>query len=277
MKYIYENNGVTISSPELFSVERTLDCGQCFRFDRDENCVFHGVAFGKYIRLEEKENGDIFIPNMSKEEFEERFMSFFALDTDYDEIISSLVFDETVKKSLERSAGIRILNQEPWETLCSFIISQNNNIPRIKKIVSSLCELCGDDVDGCKMKSFPSAKKVYSLGIDGLAPIKSGFRAKYIISAAESVVSGKIDFDQLKKTDYLSAKKQLMEIKGVGPKVADCVLLFGLGFKEAFPIDVWIKRVISKYYGEDFTPEYFGKYAGIAQQFLFYNERYVIQ
>ncbi len=277
MKYIYENNGVTIESPELFSVERTLDCGQCFRFDKDENGVFHGVAFGKYIRLEQKENGDIFIPNMSEKEFKERFMSYFALDTDYGEIISSLVFDETVKNSLSNSSGIRILNQEPWETLCSFIISQNNNIPRIKKIVSSLCELFGDEVEGCEMKAFPSAEKVYSLGIDGLAPIKSGFRAKYIISAAEAVSSGKLDLEKLKKEDYSSAKKQLMEIKGVGPKVADCVLLFGLGFKEAFPVDVWIKKVISKYYGEGFTPDYFGKYAGIAQQFLFYNERYIIQ
>ena len=125
------------------------------------------------------------------------------------------------------------------------------------------------------MKAFPSAEAVYALGVDGLAPIKSGFRAKYIISAAEAVVNGDIDFDSLKASDYETAKKMLMKIKGVGPKVADCVLLFGLGFTEAFPVDVWIKRVVSKYYGEDFTPAYFGKYAGIAQQFLFYNERYV--
>ncbi len=277
MEYSYKNGGVQICSPQLFNVERTLDCGQCFRFEKDEKGVFHGVAFGKYLRLEQLENGDIFIPNLSKTEFEERFMSYFALDMDYESIISSVSFDETVKNSLERSTGIRVMNQEPWETLCSFIISQNNNIPRIKKIVSSLCELCGDDVEGCEMKAFPTAEAVYSLGVDGIAPIKSGFRAKYIISAAESVVKGETDFNALKKTDYSSAKKQLMQIKGVGPKVADCVLLFGLGFTEAFPVDVWIKRVIEKYYGSSFTPEYFGKYAGIAQQFLFYNERYLTQ
>lgn len=277
MKYIYRDNGVHICSPEFFDVERTLDCGQCFRFEKDEKGVFHGVAFGKYLRIETLENGDIFIPSMSKNEFEERFISYFALDMDYGEIISAVSFDETVKNSLTRSSGIRVMNQEPWETLCSFIISQNNNIPRIKKIVSSLCELCGDTVEGCEMKSFPTAESVYALGIDGLAPIKSGFRAKYIYSAAESVIKGETDFNALRDSDYASAKKQLMKINGVGPKVADCVLLFGLGFTEAFPVDVWIKRVISKYYGDGFTPEYFGKYAGIAQQFLFYNERYITQ
>ncbi|MBE6648225.1 MAG: DNA-3-methyladenine glycosylase 2 family protein [Ruminococcaceae bacterium] len=275
MDYIFKDGGVIIRHSPFFDVERTLDCGQCFRFDKDENNVFHGVAFGKYLRFESLENGDIFIPNMSENEFKDKFISFFAFDMNYEEIISSLVFDKTVKDSLSRSIGIRVLNQEPWEALCSFIISQNNNIPRIKKIVSALCELCGEKVDGCNMKAFPTAQAVYSLGVDGLAPIKSGFRAKYIISAAESVVNGETDFDSLRKSDYETAKKQLMKIKGVGPKVADCALLFGLGFTEAFPVDVWIKRVVSKYYGEGFTPEYFGKYAGIAQQFLFYNERYV--
>lgn len=277
MEYIYKDGGVLIKSPLFFNVERTLDCGQCFRFDKKEDGSFHGVAFGKYLHIITLENGDIFIPSMTKKEFEERFISYFALDMDYNSIISSFDFDKTVKDALERSQGIRVMNQDPWETLCSFIISQNNNIPRIKKIVSSLCQLFGDEIEGCEMKSFPSAEKVYSLGVDGLAPIKSGFRAKYIISAAKSVVEGDIDFDSIRKTDYLSAKKQLMKIKGVGPKVADCVLLFSLGFTEAFPIDVWIKKVVSKYYGENFTPEYFGKYAGIAQQFLFYNERYIVQ
>ena len=273
MEFIYENNGVTIKADNYFDIERTLDCGQCFRFDKDEKGTFHGVAFGKYLRFEKSENGDIFIPNMSKMEFETRFMSFLALDVDYCEIVNQISFDETLKNSINDSLGIHIMNQEPWETLCSFIISQNNNIPRIKKIVSSLCNLCGETIEGCDMRAFPSAEAVYSLGIDGLAPIKSGFRSKYIYSAAEAVVSGKINFDDIRKMDYPTAKKQLMTIKGVGPKVADCVLLFGLGFTEAFPIDVWIKRVISKYYGDGFTPDYFGKYAGIAQQFLFYSER----
>jgi N-glycosylase/DNA lyase len=273
MEFIYENNGVTIKADNYFDIERALDCGQCFRFDKDEKGTFHGVAFGKYLRFEKSENGDIFIPNMSKTEFETRFMSFLALDVDYCEIVNQISFDETLKNSINDSLGIHIMNQEPWETLCSFIISQNNNIPRIKKIVSSLCNLCGETIEGCDMRAFPSAEAVYSLGIDGLAPIKSGFRSKYIYSAAEAVVSGKINFDDIRKMDYPTAKKQLMTIKGVGPKVADCVLLFGLGFTEAFPIDVWIKRVISKYYGDGFTPDYFGKYAGIAQQFLFYSER----
>jgi N-glycosylase/DNA lyase len=273
MEFIYENNGVTIKADNYFDIERTLDCGQCFRFDKDEKGTFHGVAFGKYLRFEKSKNGVIFIPNMSKTEFETRFMSFLALDVDYCEIVNQISFDETLKNSINDSLGIHIMNQEPWETLCSFIISQNNNIPRIKKIVSSLCNLCGETIEGCDMRAFPNAEAVYSLGIDGLAPIKSGFRSKYIYSAAEAVVSGKINFDDIRKMDYPTAKKQLMTIKGVGPKVADCVLLFGLGFTEAFPIDVWIKRVISKYYGDGFTPDYFGKYAGIAQQFLFYSER----
>jgi N-glycosylase/DNA lyase len=124
--------------------------------------------------------------------------------------------------------------------------------------------------------SFPSAEAIKNAGIEGLAPIKSGFRAKYIIDAAEKVVSNEISLDYIANCGYEEALTELKKIKGVGDKVANCVLLFGFGYYEAFPVDVWVKRVIEKYYGTDFDPKTFGNYAGIAQQYLFYYERNVL-
>ncbi len=274
MKISEINNNLVLTNVKDFNLENIFDCGQCFRWNKQEDGAYIGVANSRALKISQ-ENDIVTLYETSIEDFNNIWFKYFDFATNYQEIKQILSSDLVLKSATEFGDGIRILNQELWECVVSFIISASNNIPRIKKIVSALCELCGEKVDGCNMKAFPTAQAVYSLGIDGLAPIKSGFRAKYIISAAESVVNGETDFDSLRKSDYETAKKQLMKIKGVGPKVADCALLFGLGFTEAFPVDVWIKRVVSKYYGESFTPEYFGKYAGIAQQFLFYNERYV--
>ena len=176
-----------------------------------------------------------------------------------------------VRNALNSAKGIRILRQDRWETLCSFIISQNNNIPRIKGIIGRLCEAFGERIDGGY--AFPSADRIASLTEEQLAPIRSGFRARYILDAARRVTDGRTDLDAVSAMIYDDAKKYLMQIKGVGNKVADCVLLFGYGFFDAFPKDVWIKRVIEKYYGENFDESIFKPYGGIAQQYLFYSER----
>lgn len=289
---------VVLEDVGLFDVSKVFDCGQCFRFDRvsasrHEN-EFAGCAMGKYISIGQ-DGATLYIYNVTLSEYEEKFEKYLALDRDYCEInreILSISQNPTLKDAVSTSGGIRILYQEPWEAVCSFIISQNNNIPRIKKIIASLSRKCGRRVDTSLMSghiadahlendgsfySFPTPEEIIPLGVDGLFELKTGFRAKYIFDAATRVHNGEIDLDELKNTDSTAkASEQLCTIKGIGPKVAACALLFGFARLDAFPVDVWIKKVMAKYFDGDFTPESLGRYAGVAQQYLFYYERYLI-
>ncbi len=272
MEVIFEKNKVLIKSDGYFTLDQTLDCGQCFRFDKDGDGVWHGIAKGK--RLSCYDAGDTVVLLCSKEDYLSVWQDYFDIGRDYYAVVASLASDPVSFSAAQYGKGIRILKQDKWETLISFIISQNNNIPRIKKIISSLCALLGEPVPGGGY-SFPTAEKILSAGEEGLAPIKAGFRTKYILDAAYRVASGNIDLEQISALSYDEAEQALMQIKGVGKKVASCVLLFGYGFLSAFPVDVWVKRVIEKYYDEDFSPDILGEYAGIAQQYLFYRERYL--
>ena len=286
---------IKIAKVKNFDVSKIFDCGQCFRFEPVLNtpheAEFSGVAFGRFISV--AQDGDtVYIYNSSVSDFENIWCRFLALDVDYDAVtdeIASVSSNPALSRAIEHGRGIRILRQEPWEAVCSFIISQNNNIPRIKKIISALSKKCGKPIDVPEalishiadvdaLYSFPTPEAIIELGVDGLFELKTGFRAKYIYDAAAKVSEGVIDDDFL----FLSASteeciKHLSAIKGVGPKVASCALLFGYSRYDAFPIDVWIKKVIEKYFSFDekkFTPDMLGRYAGIAQQYLFYYERY---
>ena len=273
MKFKSINNGILLSECENFDPFVSCECGQCFRFNRISDDEYDVFACGRRLNIQRRDEG-WFFADIDEEMFRNSFYDYFDLDRDYGAIIKSYSGDRFISSAAVEGGGIRIFRQDPWETLVSFIISQNNNIPRIKKIIESLCTLLGDEKDG--FYSFPSAEKIAKVGIDGLAPIKAGFRAKYIISAAEMVVSGEVSLDYIKNCGYAEALEILKRIKGVGDKVANCVLLFGFGYYEAFPIDVWVKRVINKYYGEDFDPTTLGEFAGIAQQYLFYYERNIV-
>ena len=264
--------GTFIENDGNFDFDKIFDCGQCFRFEKRGD-VWQGVAFGSVLRVRVTPLGGTLL-GVGREEFDSVWRGFFDVDTDYSVVNACLARDEQVADALNYARGIRILRQDKWETLCSFIISQNNNIPRIKKIVSALCANFGDRISENEY-AFPSAKAVAPAGEEGLAVIRSGFRAKYIIDAAVRVANGDIDLAAVENMDYDAAKQYLMRIKGVGNKVADCVLLFGYGFFDAFPKDVWIKRVIEKYYGDSFDETVFAPYGGIAQQYLFYRERYI--
>ena len=287
---------IKINNVQLFDVNKVFDCGQCFRFDKVESSLheveYAGVAHGKYISF--AQDGDMLtIYNSSAEEYEGIWKHYLGLDRDYGAINSSLLSlssNPALADAIDRSSGIRILKQDPWEAICSFIISQNNNIPRIKKLVSALSLRCGEkvSVDGMEdhiaeahkgsegnFYSFPSPEKVASLGIDGLAELKTGFRAKYIYDAAEKMLSGEIDLKLLNTSDTRTCIEHLCRVKGIGIKVASCALLFGFEKLDAFPVDVWIKKVIAKYFSEDFDHRLLGEYAGIAQQYLFYYERYL--
>lgn len=263
-------NDLLIFGAENFDPFVSCECGQCFRFDKVDDDTYSLIACGRNVFIKKVSDGWLFL-NMDETEFAEKFIPYFDMERDYSAIISSFSEDKAISTAAASGSGIRIFRQDPWETLVSFIISQNNNIPRIKKIIYSLCRLLGDEKNG--IYTFPTAEKIFNAGIEGIAPIKSGFRAKYIIDAAEKVMSGEVSLDRIANAGYENALAELKSIKGVGDKVANCVLLFGFGYYEAFPIDVWVKRVLSKYYPDDFDPKSLGKYAGIAQQYLFYYER----
>ena len=265
----FEENKIRIVNALNFGLAQTLDCGQAFRWEIGENGHWSGIAKGKYIELYE-ENRDIIIEGSNKEDFENIWYDYFDLERDYSKIITAVSENETVSKAAAFGSGIRILNQEPWETLCSFIISQNNNIPRIKGIINRLCENFGNKTE--KGYTFPSAETIANLSLDELAPIKSGFRAKYILDAARKVSSGELDLNKLKSENFETAREALMTVKGVGPKVADCTLLFSLGKIEAFPRDVWIKRAMEELFAGE-LPESSKPYAGIVQQYIFYYAR----
>ena len=174
---------------------------------------------------------------------------------------------------MEYGRGIRILRQDGWEALCSFIISQNNNIPRIKKIIENMSKTFGEKI-GDDLYAFPTAKALYEAGEDKIFELKTGFRAKYIYDAAKKVANGEIDLSLIDKMPTKDALEYLMQIKGVGLKVASCALLFGFNKTDAFPVDVWVKRVLEKYYPNGLDLDNLGDYAGMIQQYLFYYERY---
>ena len=262
----FDNNNVYITNYGGFDLPHTLDCGQAFRWEETENGIWRGVAFDKYLELQKLANGTVVLYNTSKEDFENIWRHYFDLDRDYDGIINAISEDETLKRASEYAHGIRVLNQEPWETLCSFIISQNNNIKRIKGIISRLCENFGENKGG--FYTFPTAEKIAALTLEDLSVLRSGFRAKYILDAAKKVSSGEVVLKKLKDAPTDGARDELMKITGVGPKVADCVLLFGLEHADAFPKDVWIKRAMQVLFDGE-LPECAKPYAGIAQQYIF--------
>ena len=270
MKIENKNNNIYIYGAEDFDLPHTLDCGQAFRWVCDEKNVWSGVAFNKFLKLEKLTDGTVVLYNTTAEDFENIWKDYFDFSRDYGEIIKLLSENEVLRKACEYSHGIRILNQEPFETLCSFIISQNNNIKRIKGIISRLCENFGNKKDG--YYTFPTAEKLATLTLEDLAVLRSGFRAKYLLDAAQKVANGEVELSKLKEMNLEDARNQLMKIKGVGPKVADCCLLFSHRHTDAFPKDVWIKRAMEVLFGGE-LPECAKEYAGIAQQYIFFYAR----
>ena len=276
MKIKEFKNYIELSELSCFSVEKIFDCGQCFRFDPDSEGGVSGIYRGRKYRFTQESEDTVKIYNTSKVDFDENLFDFLSLDLDYDkmniDIEGHFGRDVIIKEAIEAGKGIRILRQDAFETLISFIISQNNNIPRIKKLVEALCRECGEKIeDGY---AFPTPQAIVELGVDKLREMKTGFRAAYIYDAATKVAEGQIDLEALKKLDTDTVLCELQTIKGVGLKVASCVALFGLNKLDTFPVDVWIKRVLEKYYPEGLDINTLGDYRGLSQQYLFYYERY---
>lgn len=247
-----------------FSPAKTFDCGQCFRFLPDCDGIYHGIAYGK--KLDIGEDGDSLVVSCTGEEFDSLWRKYLSLDDNYSCVGELVSGNSFIENAYEFGRGIRILKQEPWEALCSFILSQRCNIPRIRRMVSILCENFGEETDGGY--TFPSAEKVASLTYEELDIVKAGYRADYIKKAAEAVACGKIDLNKCAEMPTESAREKLLELRGVGKKVADCVLLYGLGHNDAFPVDVWMERALLRCGGTEYKN--FGDYAGIIQQYMFY-------
>lgn len=270
MNYKAFENKIEVYGITDFELRDTLMCGQCFRFKENTDGSFTGVAFGKEITL--SKNHDTLTLYTSEEDFLNIWRSYFDLDLDYSKIKSDLSkIHANLKEAARFAPGIRILRQEPFEALISFIISQNNNIKRISGIVERLCALCGEEI-ARGVFAFPTVDELAKLTAEDLAPIRAGFRARYIADAAQKVKSGEVNLNALKELSFDKAKAELMKITGVGSKVADCVLLYGLHRLEGFPVDVWMKRAMDRLF-PNFTGADFGEYAGIAQQYIFHYAR----
>ena len=265
-----KNNDLYISGISNFDLAQTLDCGQAFRWRELENGRWCGVALDKYLELEIKD-GVLILYNTSLKDYLGFWREYFDLNTDYGKIIESISSNDILKEASAYGPGIRILKQDSWEALCSFILSQNNNITRIKGIIERLCENFGEGL-GNGFSSFPSAKKLSALKEEDLEVLRSGFRAKYMLDAARKVASVEINLDAIKALPIEDARTALTSIYGVGDKVADCALLFGMYRIDAFPRDVWIKRVMDRLFPEG-LPEVALPYSGIVQQYLFFYAR----
>ncbi len=251
---------------------KTFECGQCFRWNDDGSGAYVGVASGRAARVYaadgaariECADGDL-----------DFWRVYLDMDTDYAAARESVMIGDYLTECAEYGAGIRILRQDKWEALCSFIISQCNNIPRIKGIVEKLCALFGEAFNtpwGVRY-SFPSASRVALLEEPELAPLRAGYRAAYIIGAARAVASGVVDLEYAASLCGNEARKYLKGLNGVGDKVANCAVLFGLHRMDAFPVDVWIKRALKEHMPAGFDPASLGEYAGLAQQYMFFAER----
>ncbi|MCH5348584.1 MAG: DNA-3-methyladenine glycosylase 2 family protein [Oscillospiraceae bacterium] len=264
MDYTKQGKDILLKTPDL-DLDETLDCGQAFRWERigsGGDCTYHGYMLNTPLTVIAEKDYFRF-SDTDEETFKNVWIPYFDLETDYSEIKERLSEDAALKKACAFAGGIRLLKQDSWEALCSFIISQNNNIPRIKGIIGRLCEMYG---------GFPDYTDMKDVQPEDLAPLRAGFRAKYISDCVQKLNDGVISIDEVKKLPVDEARKVLMTIKGVGPKVADCALLYGMYRIECVPMDVWMKRVMEQFYPDGF-PDFVLPYAGIAQQYLFHYMR----
>lgn len=281
---IEESDKGLILREASFEPSHIFECGQCFNFYKEEDGSYTAVFMGKIINVLKLDEGVSLIRNIRLEDFNEIFYEYFDLGLDYEAIKEEIAIDPVMEKATAYGYGIRILNQEVFETTISFIISANNQIPRIKKAVRIISERYGKflgEYKGRKYYSFPRPEVLMKVKPEDLREYaRVGFRDKRIVEASRMIYEGHLA--NANDLDTENLRKRLMELPGVGPKVADCILLFAYHRRETFPVDVWIKRVmealfikneVPKKQVDDYARKYFGKNAGYAQQYLFYYGR----
>ncbi len=258
-----------ISGVTDLDLASTLDCGQAFRWIEQEDGSFSGVAWDRAVNVK-LDGGTLTIEGADESDLA-YFRNYFDLDTDYSKIKDILSAHPSLKTAIDYAPGIRILRQNNWEALSTFIITQNNNIKRIKGIVERLCTELGEPLGNGK-HAYPTIERLNSATLADLEPLRAGFRARYLLDCAKKVSTGTVDLDVIPKLGTEAARAVLMTILGVGEKVADCALLFGFYRIEYCPMDVWMKRVMAEMLPDGF-PDYALPYAGIAQQYLFHYAR----
>ena len=261
MDYFSRDGAIYLKQEDL-NLDETLDCGQAFRWEKIPG-GYSGHFKGHPLTVTAEKDFFVF-HSTAEDEFLHIWADYFDLFTDYGELKRLYMQDETLTKACAFAGGMRLLRQDPWEALCSFILSQNNNIPRIKGIIARLCALCG---------GFPEPQTLAALSLEELSPIRAGFRGKYILDAARKVSGGEVVLADIASAPLEEGRLALQTVQGVGPKVAECALLYGMHRVEAFPLDVWIKRVMAWYYPGG-LPEYLLPTAGMAQQYLFHYVRH---
>lgn len=274
-----------IKNVKDFNTDHIFACGQCFRWEKQNDNSFAGVAFGKAVNISYDANTETLrILNSTQKDYDDIWEDYLDLKRDYGEIKKEFSGrDKILKEAIDYGQGIRILKQDKWETLISFIISQNNHIPRIKKCIETLCENFGQEIagaDGKKYFTFPSYSVLAELEEEDLAVCKLGYRSKYIIETSRAVnADGGKKLQETEVNDVNFAYEYLTSLCGVGPKVANCIMLFSMAKWEAFPVDVWVRRVMHHLYGIDekdmagmaeYARQNFAPWAGLAQQYLFY-------
>ncbi len=267
---------------EDFTPQHIFECGQCFRFKKEQDESYTIVAKNRVINVS-KQGKNIILKNTTDNDLSDIWFDYFDLGTDYAKIKNTLSSDEHLKKSIKYGNGIRILNQDLWECIISFIISANNNIPRIQGIIKRLCERYGTKISAFDSTyySFPDFGRLKEVSKEELSFLRAGYRDSYLIDAILKVSEGIVNLENIKTMPTKDAKCELLKIKGIGDKVADCILLFGNSRCETFPVDVWVKRSVSTLYKDeikdltisDFANKKFGNLAGYAQQYLFYYMR----
>jgi N-glycosylase/DNA lyase len=274
-----------------FDLEQIADSGQCFRWTRileDETggatsdiesgkIKYRIIAFGKILNIEQDMTSGIVTMDCSDTDFDNIWKDYFDLDTDYGKIIDRIPEDDSyLKRAASGCDGIRIIRQDPWETLITFIISQRKNIPAIKASVEKICKAAGSvigEADGEKLYAFPTPEQLSSLSMDDLNACSLGYRAQYIYKAARAAVDGVVDLDKWKSLGDEELFDKLCSLYGVGKKVANCTMLFGFYRLDSFPIDVWMNKIQDKYYPEGFPIEAYRPYGGVMQQYMFAYER----
>ena len=264
-------------TPSQFDLEQIADSGQCFRWNRISDYKYRIIAFGKILNIEQDlETGSVTM-DCSDSDFDNIWKDYFDLGTDYGKIIERIPEDdEYLKRAASICDGIRIIKQDPWETLITFIISQRKNIPAIKASVEKICKAAGSvigEADGEKLYAFPTPKQLSSLSMDDLNACSLGYRAQYIYKAARAAFDGAVDLDKWKSLGDEELFDKLCSLYGVGKKVANCTMLFGFYRLDSFPIDVWMNKIQAKYYPEGFPIEAYRPYGGVMQQYMFAYER----
>lgn len=269
-----DSRELMVCREEYFDIAQICESGQCFRMKREENGTYSVIAGDKYLEILQKENESIFYCSVS--EFEEFWKHYFDLDTEYRAYREKINPKDTyLKSAAELGNGIRILNQDLWEMIVSFLISQQNNIARIRRCIQNISEKYGEKKEGPEgliYHAFPTVESLAGLEEDELKACNLGYRSKYVVRTARSIASGEVSLDKIKTMPYKKAKEELLKLFGVGEKVADCICLFALHHMQAFPVDTHINQALEKHYPKGFPKRQYKGCEGVMQQYIFYYE-----